>query len=141
MGKINWGRVVLGGVLMWVVFNVLWTAAWFLVLRRELIPVMQELNRPFQATPEGGAFWLLVMLVGGIFSIWLYAAIRPRYDPGPKTAARAGLAVWLSTVLLPTLLWGWQLQLPARFVALDVVAALVAIVVAALVGAWPYKEE
>ena len=140
MGKINWGRVVLGGVLAWVVFNVLWTAAWFLVLRRELIPVMQELNRPFQETPAWGAFWLLATLVGGIVLIWLYAAIRPRYDPGPKTAARAGLAVWLFVNLLPTLAWGWQLQFPARMVALVVVAHLVATVAATLAGAWPYRE-
>jgi hypothetical protein len=26
--------------------------------------------------------------------MWLYAAIRPRYGPGPKTAAVAGFALW-----------------------------------------------
>jgi hypothetical protein len=26
----------------------------------------------------------------GIFAIWLYAAIRPRHGPGPKTAVCAG---------------------------------------------------
>ena len=30
----------------------------------------------------------------GIVAVWLYAAIRPRFGPGPKTAAMAGLAVW-----------------------------------------------
>lgn len=140
MGKINWSRVVLGGVLWFVVFNVLWAAAWFLFLRREAIPVFQQLNRPLQETPEWRVFWLVLTLVLGIFSIWFYAAIRPRYGPGPKTAAIAGFALWLFGWLLPRLPGSWQLQLPARFVALDVVAALVAIGVATLVGAWLYKE-
>src|SRR5207249_3963498 len=30
----------------------------------------------------------------GIFAVWLYAAIRPRYGAGPKTALCAGAAVW-----------------------------------------------
>jgi hypothetical protein len=140
MGTINWGRVVLGGLLCWVVFNVLWVAAWFLFVQREVIPVFQELNRPFQETPEWGVFFLALGLVLSIFTIWFYAAIRPRYGPGPRTAAIVGFAVWLSVSLMPTLAWGWQLQFPARMVALDAVAALVAIVVATLAGAWLYKE-
>ena len=35
MAKINWSRVVLGGFLWVVVFNVLWMSAWFLFLRSE----------------------------------------------------------------------------------------------------------
>jgi hypothetical protein len=30
----------------------------------------------------------------GIFAVWLYAGIRPRYGAGPKTALCAGAAVW-----------------------------------------------
>ena len=30
----------------------------------------------------------------GILAIWLYAAIRPRYGAGSKTALYAGAAVW-----------------------------------------------
>ena len=31
----------------------------------------------------------------GIAAVWLYAAIRPRYGAGPRTAVIAGLAVWV----------------------------------------------
>lgn len=140
MGTINWGRVGLCGLLWWVVFSVLAIAAWLLVLRREWIPVFQGLNRPFQETPQWAVFWFVLTLVYGILSMWLYAAIRPRYGPGPKTAACAGLALWLSITLLATLPASWQLQIPARVVALEVIARLVEIVVATVVGAWAYKE-
>ena len=140
MGKINWGRVVVGGVVWWVVFGVLSNAAWFLILRREWMPVFQGLNRPFQETLQWAVFWYVLTLVYGILAIWLYAAIRPRYGPGPKTAACAGLALWLSITLLSTLPASWQLQLPAGVVTLEVVARLVDIVVATVAGAWAYKE-
>ena len=38
----------------------------------------------------------------GIFIIWLYAAIRPRYGAGPETAIITGLAVWFICLLI-----GW----------------------------------
>ena len=39
---------------------------------------------------------LIVMtFVLGIASVWLYAAIRPRFGPGAATAVCAGLAVWV----------------------------------------------
>ena len=141
MGKINWGRVVLGGVLWSVVYNML-VAVWIpFFLRIGWAPALEKLlGRPFHTTPEWIVFFLVLSLIAGIFSIWFYAAIRPRYGPGPKTAAYAGLALWLSVKLLPTLAWGWLLELPTRLVALDVVAGLVFIVAATLVGAWPYKE-
>ena len=38
----------------------------------------------------------------GVIAVWVYAAIRPRFGPGPRTALRAGLVVWLVGYLAPT---------------------------------------
>lgn len=48
---------------------------------------------------------LILVLNGveGIVAVWLYAVIRPRYGPGPKTALLAGFTVWLVGWLIPTL--------------------------------------
>ncbi|HSE60477.1 MAG TPA: hypothetical protein VLA99_17380 [Nitrospiraceae bacterium] len=36
------------------------------------------------------------MLAAALLSaLWLYAAIRPRFGAGPKTALYAGLGVWV----------------------------------------------
>lgn len=140
MGKINWGRVVLGGVLWSVVSNALWAVAFPLFIA-DFQVAFEALNRPFTVTPPWLARVVALTLVGGIFAIWFYAAIRPRYGPGPKTAACAGLALWLIGSLLPALWWGWHLiQLPTHLVAAWVGTDLVAFVAATLVGAWPYKE-
>ena len=77
----------------------------------------------------------------GILAIWFYAAIRPCYGPGPKTAALVGLVFWLISGLGPTLWWAHILRLPTGLVASTVVVGLIADVVATVLGAWPYKEE
>ena len=77
----------------------------------------------------------------GIAAVWLYAAIRPRYDAGPKTAIRAGVFTWAVAVFLANL-GNYPLGLfPTRLLVVSSIVALVEIVVATLVGAWLYKEE
>ena len=141
MAKINWGRVVLGGFLWVVVFNVLWLSTWFLFLRSEWMSAVAALGRTWPQTLEALALWLLLTFVGGILAIWFYAAIRPRYGPGPKTAALVGFVFWLLSGLGPTLWWAHILLLPTGLVASTVVVGLIADVVATVLGAWPYKEE
>lgn len=141
MAKINWGRVILGGFLWVVVLNVLWFSAWILFLRSEWMTAVAALGRTFPKTLEGLVLWFVLTFVGGIFAIWFYAAIRPRYGPGPKTAACVGFLFWLISGLGPTLWWAHILALPTGLVASTMVVGLVVDVVATVVGAWPYKEE
>ncbi|MGA2146327.1 MAG: hypothetical protein ABSH49_15335 [Bryobacteraceae bacterium] len=100
MGKFNVSRLILGGIVAGIVADVLG----FLVDGVLLAPLwtagMKALGRPDFATNQ----WIWFNLFGiasGILVLWLYAAIRPRYGPGPKTAICAGLAVWFIGVLLP----------------------------------------
>ncbi len=77
----------------------------------------------------------------GIAIVWLYAAIRPRYGAGPKTALCAGLAVWFFVWL-----WGFGGTVvmglyPTKLVLITVIWGLFEVPIAAVVGAWPYKEE
>jgi dipeptide/tripeptide permease len=77
----------------------------------------------------------------GIFTVWLYAAIRPRYGAGPKAAVCAGAAVW-ALGYLPAGVAPMVLHiLPRRLMAIGIAAGLIEVIVAALVGAWLYKEE
>ena len=143
MGKINWGRVALGGVLWFVVYGLLGAAAAYLYLVREGREAFKQLGLRVVShldTPGFFAFVLVLTLVSGLFSIWFYAAIRPRYGPGPKTAVCAGFAMWMIAHLFPGLYWGQLLGLPIRLVGLNEVTTLVAVVAATLAGAWLYQE-
>jgi hypothetical protein len=81
----------------------------------------------------------LVNLVTGIWTMWLYAAILPRYGPGPKTAAIAGLALWVILVMAHAI-WAVFAVLPPNVLVAPEVAHLPAIIVGAVIGAWLYKE-
>ncbi|MGA3371854.1 MAG: hypothetical protein ABSC48_08855 [Terracidiphilus sp.] len=83
----------------------------------------------------------LLGLVTGIALIWIYAAIRPRFGAGPKTAICAGLAVWVVGVVLPNLSFMWVLGLfGRRLMVYSTLGGLVEIVAGAIVGAALYKE-
>ncbi len=135
----NWKRVILCGALAGVVMIVgeLVTAA---LLRDQYIAAMRMLGRTATMAPGGVATSLLITLGVGIFAVWLYAAIRPRFGPGPKTAVIAGFATWLlqgssnlrfaSEGLIPWSLLGYSGPI-----------ALVEFIVATLIGAWLYRES
>jgi len=116
-GGSRWARSIAngscwGGLLWAVVYNALWAVSWFLFLRRNFIAAFEALGRPFPETIEWVVTYVLLTIVGGVFAPWLYAAIRPRYGPGPKTAAIAGFACWVIGVLLPTVAWFRLLEFP-----------------------------
>jgi hypothetical protein len=77
----------------------------------------------------------------GLAGVWLYAAIRPRFGAGPRTATIAAVVTWFLVIpvpllgLLPT---GW---FGRRFAVLWSIEGLVVMVIAVVVGAWLYREE
>ena len=83
---------------------------------------------------------LLMHMVMGIWTMWLYSAIRPHYGPGPKTAATAGLALWV-VAALELVNWVSLRLAPILLSALlaPLAAALPTTVVAAIAGALPYE--
>jgi hypothetical protein len=83
---------------------------------------------------------VLLGLAYGLSALWLYAAIRPRFGAGPKTALYAGLAVWVLGSLLPSVNWGPRGLVPGHLFVVAVVVGLVEIVAATEAGAWLYQE-
>lgn len=141
MAKINRGRVVLGGVLWVVMFNVIWMSGWYFALENGWMSALAALGRPWPQTLGTLVLWLSLTFALGIFAIWFYAAVRPRYGPGPQTAALVGVAIWLISGIGPTVWYAHILQLPTGLVVSSMAVELIADVVATILGAWPYKEE
>jgi len=141
METINWRRVVLGGMLAGVVLIALATAFTVLFIEhQELRTAMRAFRLP--AGSSGALlFFIFVFLFLGILTTWWYAAIRPRFGPGPKTAAIAGLAVWLVAVgelLRSVAMYEPSLNLPPG--PMLPILYLAMIVASTEVGAWVYKE-
>jgi hypothetical protein len=142
VGKINWTRVLLGGLIAGIVGNIFQFAVWVPLVGRSLSPALQTLGHPMQVTLAATVLMVVLIFVMGILAIWLYAAIRPRYGAGPGTAALAGVAAGVFMMVLPDIGWGLTLRLiPATVWVEDAVIGLVAIVIATVLGAWVYKEQ
>jgi hypothetical protein len=86
--------------------------------------------------------WLVAITFGlGVMALWTYAAIRPRFGPGPRTAVIAGLAVWaLSYFYAGVYVYAGIVVMPMKLTWLPVAWSLVEVPVATLVGAWLYQE-
>ncbi len=100
---------------------------------------MQALGRE----PVAGsmiAWWVVLDFLWGILLSYLYTAIRSRFGPGPSTAIRAGLLLWVAAVLFHALGEGAMGLLPQWLYVIGTVASLIYIPVAAVIGAWVYRE-
>jgi hypothetical protein len=76
----------------------------------------------------------------GIYALWLYATLRPRMGPGPKTAAFAGVAVWILGSLIASVAPIAMHLFPYHLMGIGLLLALVEIVASTVLGAWLYKE-
>ena len=140
MGKINWGRVILGGLLAGVVLNVFDFLTYGVWLKPDLAAAMTAMGRPAGAMDQAVPIFVLVDFLYGIGLLWLYAAIRPRYGAGPKTAVIAGLALWVFIGLLHAIAEAPMAMMPQRVMMIGTIVALIQLPVAGAVGASIYKE-
>ena len=139
MKGINLGRVIIGGLVAGVLINISEFLLNTVVLKSDMEAGMKALGK---TVPQSGgtiAVWMILGFVMGIASVWLYAAIRPRYGAGPGTAARAGVVVWFFGSLVCTVVIVNMGLFP--FNALGVVWELAQAIIATILGASLYKEE
>ena len=132
-------RVVLGGLVAAVIVNV-GEGLLGLLLKRDYEAAIRALGirmEPNLATLLPIA-WSFVV---GILAIWLYAAIRPRYGPGLRTAVRAGLALWAFSTVTFSIAMASLRIFPARLMAIATAWSLPEVVVAVVAGAAIYRED
>jgi len=141
MGKTNWKRVFLGGLVAGIVFNIIQFATSVIYLNDIFIPALEALNPNYQETTGSLIFWIVLNFVSGILVVWLYSAIRPRYGAGPKTALITGLFLWVMCPLIMYAIFGAMQLFPGTMLVVGSLTDLVMFVVATLAGAWVYKEE
>jgi len=140
MGKINMGRVILGGIVAGIVSDLLGYLVDGVLLAPRWAGAMGALGRPEFTTNQIVDFNLLG-IVAGIALIWIYAAIRPRFGAGPATAVLAGIAVFIIGSLIPNLGFMWVPYLfPHHLTLYTTIGNLVETVAGALAGAALYKE-
>ncbi len=140
MAHTNRGRVILGGLLAGVVINIVEFITNGVVLNSAWAQLMQSLGKPPLPVSSIVLFNVWGFLLG-IGSVWLYAAIRPRYGVGPATAIRAGVAAWAMSVFLANVTNYAVGFVPVRLLVITTLVELIEVPIATVIGAWLYKEE
>jgi hypothetical protein len=139
MGKINWARVILGGLVAGLIINIFEFILHGVIIAQDMAAATSALGKQV-----GGVQLCMFLAWGflvGIFAVWLYAALRPLYGPGPKTALCAGSAVWGLGYLLASVTSIALNLFPLRIMIIGLAMGLVEVLVATLVGARLYREE
>jgi hypothetical protein len=137
---INLGRVILGGVVAGIVMDGYEAVMNGMIMRPQWAAIMESLNRPHYA-PSQIILFNAVGLATGLAAIWTYAAIRPRFGSGPRTALIAAALTWFTAkaiVLAYPLISGIY---PLQPMAIMLAAQVPEIAIGTLAGAWLYRED
>lgn len=135
MRSANWLRIILCGFVAGVVWYVL--SGLSMSLLAEEFLAFTESGGPHSRWP--GALFFAIDIAMGIWAIWLFSAIAPRYGEGLKASAIAGLAWWIIKSL-QSAKWVGLGFAPGNLVVVPLGATLVAILIATGVGAWLYQR-
>jgi hypothetical protein len=101
MSRINSARVVLAGLAAGVVANGL-DFVIGMILQDDQIAQAQRLGLDPAALEASVPVWIVVNFIYGLLLAFTYAAIRPRFGPGPKTAVIAGVVLFLTVTSILT---------------------------------------
>ena len=139
MGGINLARVLIGGIVAGVVANAGSYLIEQVILVEDGTQLAQRLNLDRAQVEASAATWIIGDFLYGILLVFAYAAMRPRFGPGPRTAVISAVTLYLpiTIVLMGFMSMGVFVQDAfLRSAGLH----LVATVAASLAGAAVYKE-
>ena len=140
MGNINLSRVVIGGLFAGLVINIGEYILNGIVIATQWAALREQFGLGSLSHGQMAAA-VTITFAYGIVLIWIYAAIRPRFGPGPRTAIIAGLMLWVIAYVLfaATLLAGGMLS--TGLTLATILWGVFEAPIAAVAGAWLYRED
>jgi hypothetical protein len=141
MAQINWGRLVLGGLVAAIIMFFTDGFIHERVVNTDWRAVYEGL-RAAEPEPHGSSmvYFAFFELGRGFIAMLLYVTMRAFFGAGPKTAALAGVAGWIA----------FSLTGPAQFIPLGFFSTalwvkvgalhLLTSIIATIAGAATYKE-
>ena len=139
MSQINVGGVIKGGLAAGLVMNISECVLNVPVAGDQMNAELAARNLPPVTTNQIAVFVVLTFVLG-LLTVWLYAAIRPRFGAGPKTAMTAGIFVWVCTYLNISITMGVLGINSLDLVILSIVWTLIEMIIASSVGGYFYQE-
>ena len=140
MKKINLGRVLVGGLVAGIILNL----GEFVLNGIILAPHIEADMKRMNIKPPGADFGLLAVtltFVFGILAVLLYALMRARLGPGPKTALVTALIVWFCVYAYSGSINMLLINVPPRLILMILAWGLIEYPLGILAGASLYKES
>jgi hypothetical protein len=141
MARINWGRLILGGLIAAIIMFLTDGFIHERLVKTDWHAIYAGL-RAAEPEPHGAsmAYFAFYELGRGLISLLLYATMRTHFGAGPKTAVLAGIASWIA----------FSVAGPAQFIPLGFFSNalwlkvgalhLVTTIIATIAGAAFYKD-
>jgi hypothetical protein len=142
MGSINTQKAIVGGLVAGFVLTIVNYLLFTYVIGAQLHDEMARFHPTlpiFMAAKRAIVGRIGTGFVLGIATVWLYAAIRPRFGPGPRSAMLAAFAAWvvLSVGYAPYYL---DRMMSLQLWCMAALLGLVSLTIASLAGAKLYTE-
>ena len=140
MKRINLGRVLLGGFVAGLILNV----GEFVLNGIILAPHIEADMKRMGITPPGNGFAVLAVamtFVFGLLAVLLYAMIRPRLGPGPKTALLTALILWFCLYAYSGTINMLLINVPPKLILMILGWGLIEYPLGILAGAALYRES
>lgn len=139
MGGINVGRWLAGGVAAGILIWVFEGVASVLYMG-EVEAALAAHNLSMEMSAGMFLLTITVSLLVGLTLVFFYAAARPRFGPGPRTAVIVAVALWFGSYLISLLGYGMLGLFPGGLLVMWAVVGLIELILASLLGGWVYRE-
>lgn len=141
MGRINLGKVLVGGLVAGAVMNVCDFVTYTIILVADFQAnaLQLHLDPAAMTSPAAMTTFITGDFLFGIVLVWSYAAIRPRFGGGPRTAIYAALTLF-AAVTVATFGLSVMGMIPIALFVKSSIFSLVTTILATVVGAWLYTE-
>ncbi len=139
MGGINVNRWLAGGVVAGIVMWLIEGVSSMLYME-EMQTALDSLGVSMEMTAGTWAMTVLMSLLTGLVLVFFYAAARPRFGPGPKTAIIVAVALFVGGMLVTLMGYGMMGLYPTRLLLIWGCIGFVEMILVSLAGAWVYRE-
>jgi hypothetical protein len=140
MNKINFRRVLLGGLVAGLIIN----AGEFVLNGIILAPHIEADMKRMNITPPGNGFAALAVGLTFIFAaiaILIYAMARARFGPGPRTALIVALILWFCLYAYSGTINMLLINVPPKLILMILGWGIAEYPLGILAGAALYKES
>lgn len=131
----NIPRLLFGGLAAGLVINAIEYLVHGMFLDAQWTAAFAALGK----TPTGWGTFIPANFLVGVIAIGVYTRMTPAYGPGPKTAFRTGLAMWVVFWVIPELALQPLNLFPNSLLFTVIAVGLLDCIPAVLLGAWIYR--